>query len=122
MNSALRVDTAETRGQTTALALTGELDLNTATDLYRAVKDALSAYPTTILDLTGVTFCDSSGLNTLIRLRSRARAAGGRLVLAAPPRQMLRLLTVTGAGSSFPLYGSTAEAWQDNSPTEPPPR
>lgn len=121
MNSALRVEAADTRGRTTALTVTGELDLNTAEILHRTVADALADQRTAILDLTGVTFCDSSGLNTLLRLRRRTQEAGGRLVLAAPPPQMLRLLTVTGARGIFPLYGSLAEAWETRPPTAGPP-
>ncbi|MFC9463131.1 STAS domain-containing protein [Streptomyces coelicoflavus] len=112
MNSALRVVTADTRGRTTALALTGELDLNTAPLLYSTVKNALGTHRTAILDMPGVTFCDSSGLNTLIRLHHQAQDAGSRLILAAPPRQMLRLLTITGVRGILPVYGSLAEAWQ----------
>ncbi|WP_157880776.1 STAS domain-containing protein [Streptomyces sp. Root1310] len=53
--------------------------------------------------------------------RVRCQEAGGRLVLAAPPPQMLRLLTVTGARGIFPLYGSLAEAWETRPPTAGPP-
>ncbi|MET7301365.1 STAS domain-containing protein [Embleya sp. NPDC005575] len=111
MTSAPRVDIADTRGQTTALTVTGDLDLHTVAVVHHRVADVLGDHPTVILDLTGVTFCDSSGLNTLLRLRRRAQELGGRLVLVAPPRQMLRLLSVTGAVSVFTIHGSLAEAW-----------
>ncbi|MFC8001963.1 STAS domain-containing protein [Streptomyces olivaceus] len=57
-----------------------------------------------------VVFCDSSGFNALLRLRHRALEAGSRLALAAPPDAVGRLLTLTGANTVFPLYGSLAEA------------
>ncbi|MFH8991522.1 STAS domain-containing protein [Streptomyces sp. NPDC017940] len=121
MNSALHIDLADTRGQTAALTVSGELDLTTFGALDRGLEDALSEHPTLILDLTGVTFCDSSGLNTLLRLRRRAQDTGGQLVLAAPPPQMLRLLTLTGTDSIFALYGSLAEAWSAHpAPGAPP--
>ncbi|WP_406005022.1 STAS domain-containing protein [Streptomyces sp. NBC_00637] len=121
MNSALRVDVTDTRGQTTALAVAGELDLNTADVLYDAVAEVLGGHRAAILDLSGVTFCDSSGLNTLLRLRRRTQETGGRLVLAAPPAQMLRLLTITGARTIFTIHGSLAEAWETPPPAATPP-
>ncbi|MFD9433414.1 STAS domain-containing protein [Streptomyces sp. NPDC060002] len=121
MNSVLRVDVTDTRGQTTALTVAGELDLNTADILHRTVEDVLHDHRTAILDLTGVTFCDSSGLNALLRLRRHTQETGGGLVLAAPPSQMLRLLTVTGAGAILTVYGSLAEAWEPHPPTATPP-
>ncbi|MGW0605840.1 STAS domain-containing protein [Streptomyces sp. NPDC002644] len=121
MNSALKVDLTDTRGRTAALTVTGPLDLTTAAALGRGVENALSEHPTVILDLTGVTFCDSSGLNTLLRLRRHAQDTGGQLVLAAPPPQMLRLLTLTGTDSIFPLHSSLAEAWEAHpAPGAPP--
>ncbi|MFD4413470.1 STAS domain-containing protein [Streptomyces sp. NPDC058476] len=119
MNPLLRIDTADTRGQAAALTMAGPLDLATAPVLQHTLDEALNHHPTVILDLTGVTFCDSSGLNTLIRLRRRAHNVGGELLLAAPPRQMMRLLTITGADGVFPIHGSLAEAWQA-APGTPP--
>lgn len=121
MNPALRVDVTDTRGQTTALAVTGELDLATATRFFRDVGDVLGSHLTVILNLAGVTFCDSSGLNTLLRLRRRAQDTGCRIVLVAPPAQMTRLLTVTGAAGIFTIHGTLAEAWETHTASGTPP-
>ncbi|GGR48078.1 anti-sigma factor antagonist [Streptomyces cinereoruber] len=121
MNSVLHLGLVDTRGQTAALAVAGELDLFTAADLGRGVEEVLNEYSTVILDLAGVTFCDSSGLNALLHLRRHAQDTGGQLALAAPPAQMLRLLTLTGMDSVFALYGSLAEAWAAHpTPGAPP--
>ncbi|MFE3169391.1 STAS domain-containing protein [Streptomyces sp. NPDC059224] len=121
MKSVLRIDTADIRGQTSALRVAGDMDLATVSVLEHTVDAALGDHRTVILDLTGVAFCDSSGLNTLIRLRRRAQDSGGRLILAAPPPQMMRLLTVTGARNVFAVYGSLVEAWQAHPvPGSPP--
>ncbi|MER7309604.1 anti-sigma factor antagonist [Streptomyces griseoluteus] len=121
MNSLLRIDTADTRSQATALTVTGPVDLANASVLEQTVDEALNHHPTVILDLTGVTFCDSSGLNTLIRLRRRAQHSGGELILAAPPPQMMRMLRITGADSVFTIHGSLAEAWQTHPASGTPP-
>ncbi|MCZ4124603.1 STAS domain-containing protein [Streptomyces sp. H39-S7] len=111
MTTTLRVDTAGTRGQTAAFSLAGDLDLHTAPVLYPTVEDVLGSHPTVIMDLTGITFCDSSGLNALIRLRRRAQEAGGDLILVAPSQQMLRLLSITGAARIFTIHAGLPEAW-----------
>ncbi|MFF3001039.1 STAS domain-containing protein [Streptomyces sp. NPDC057950] len=111
MISVLPIDTAATRGRPSALKVTGDMGLATASVLEHAVNEVLTDR-TVILDLTDVTFCDSSGLNTLLRLRRRAQDVGGRLILAAPPRQMMRLLTITGAATVFAIYTTLAEALQ----------
>ncbi len=58
MNPALRVDVTDTRGQTTALAVTGELDLAPPPASFRDVRDVLGSHLTVILNLAGVTFCN----------------------------------------------------------------
>ncbi|MFE7776186.1 STAS domain-containing protein [Streptomyces sp. NPDC057445] len=121
MNTLLHVEVADTRGQTRALTVAGDLDLDTAWVLERTVDEVLNDHRTVLLDLTAVTFCDSSGLNTLIRLRRRAQDVGGQLVLVAPPPQMMRLLTITGAGNVFPIHGSLTEAWQAHPASGTPP-
>ncbi|MFF4136605.1 STAS domain-containing protein [Streptomyces mirabilis] len=119
MNPALRVEVADTCGHTAVLTLTGELDLYTAETLYNSVADVLDHQRTVILELTGVTFSDSSGLNTLLRLRRRAQDRHADLVLAAPPPHLVRLLALTGADSVFTIHGSLAEAQQTHSPAHP---
>ncbi|MET7683367.1 STAS domain-containing protein [Streptomyces sp. NPDC005423] len=90
--------------------VSGDLDVGSAPAVYQLALEAISRWPRVIIDLSGVTFCDSSGFNALLRLRRRAQEAGNRLSLAAPPTQVTRLLTLTGAGALFPVYDSLADA------------
>ncbi|GAA1073348.1 MULTISPECIES: STAS domain-containing protein [Kitasatospora] len=91
-------------------AVEGDLDLDGANAARPDLEAALAAAATTLcLDLAGVGFCDSSGLNLLLRLRTRARERDVRLVLCALPPQMRRLLAMTGADTVFAVLGSTAE-------------
>ncbi len=77
----------------------GELDLRTAGDL-RSVLRAIpldSGLPLTI-DVSGVTFCDSTGLAELVD------APGPRPVrLRAPSELLVRLLTLTGTETLFQI-------------------
>ncbi|MCU7826590.1 STAS domain-containing protein [Kitasatospora sp. DSM 101779] len=91
-------------------AVEGDLDLDGAHAARPDLEAALDAAAAALcLDLGGVGFCDSSGLNLLLRLRSRARERGVRLVLSSLPPQTKRLLDMTGADTVFTVFGSAAE-------------
>ncbi|MFJ8697012.1 STAS domain-containing protein [Streptomyces roseolilacinus] len=110
MSDTLEMTLTETRGPLAVASLTGVLDFSTAPVLYeRGVRTAVN-HSRLILSLAGVTFCDSSGLNALLRLHLHLDDHHGRLVLAAPPVQLQRSLAVTGMTGVFHLHPSTAEA------------
>jgi anti-anti-sigma factor len=106
----LRMSTVELNERLAVVAVAGELDTSTAADAYDYTADLASSHPLLIMDLSEVTFCDSSGYNALLRLRRRATQADGLLVLAAPPAAIRHLLTLTGGQNAFGVYGSRAEA------------
>jgi anti-sigma B factor antagonist len=94
----------------TVVALRGELDLADAA----AVADALTAVaarePRIIVDLAGLEFIDSSGVAALARGRRQAWQAGGDLVLAAPQREVLRVLAITRLTDAFSVHATVEEA------------
>jgi anti-anti-sigma factor len=65
------------------LKLTGELDLATARQLDEALLLAVSTVGELRLDLSELTFMDSSGMNTIIA-HARSRNGAGPLVLVDP--------------------------------------
>ncbi|MGW6459930.1 STAS domain-containing protein [Streptomyces sp. NPDC055078] len=96
------------------LVLTGELDHDTAEPLREALRQGVAAAPARILvDCARLQFCDSTGLNVLLRARLDAREAGGRLVLAALQPPVARMFGITGADAVFPLYDSLDAALAD---------
>ncbi|WP_329611643.1 STAS domain-containing protein [Kitasatospora herbaricolor] len=83
----------------------GELDLDGAPVLHAALRRALTTGPPgsdLVIDLAGVTFCDSSGLNALLRARIETGRQGLTLHLARPAHAVARLLEITGADKVFP--------------------
>ncbi|MFF6772265.1 STAS domain-containing protein [Streptomyces sp. NPDC012637] len=91
--------------------VSGELDIQHADKLEGLLAAALaSAEPSTaiIVDLSNSSFCDSSGLNVLIRAREAGLRTGHTLSLAAPNHQMLRLLDLTGTAPLFPVGPAVA--------------
>ncbi|MEU9133076.1 STAS domain-containing protein [Kitasatospora sp. NPDC048540] len=83
---------------------TGELDLDSAPILHSALHRALGASPPPpmlVIDLAGVTFCDSSGLNALLQARIESQGLGVALHLARPTHTVARVLEITGADKVF---------------------
>lgn len=106
----LRLNVLETGDRLVVAEVVGELDMSTATAFYVRATALLDDHPDQILDLSGVTFCDSSGFNAVLRLRRRVEETGGWFALAAPPLQIGRLLTLTGAETVFAVYDTRDEA------------
>jgi anti-anti-sigma factor len=84
------------------LLVSGELDLAAVNDFLDRARSALGPAKPLELDLSGVTFIDSTGLGALVRLREEARAGGSDVVLAQVPRQVARILDITGLSEIFP--------------------
>lgn len=89
-------------GQRAFVRLSGELDIATAAQgglaIARAERDQA---PTLELDLSGLTFIDSTGLRLLLAVRERALAADRRLVLRRGPYAVQRILEITALASLF---------------------
>ena len=93
------------------VALRGELDLLYAPAAATALEAIAARQPRIILDLAGLEFIDVSGIGALERGRGLARDAGGDLLLAAPQRQVRRVLTIIGRhADGFAIHASVAAA------------
>jgi anti-anti-sigma factor len=86
------------RGKTSEIVLEGELDLAARSVLDEAVVTALEPGPveTVIVDLTRVTFADSTTMTWLVQADTRTNASGGRLVAVAGPGPVRDVLHMTG--------------------------
>ena len=77
------------------VAVSGELDIDTMVELNEAL--AIEAQlDTTVVDLRGLTFIDSSGVSGLLAAARRLREAGGRMVCVPGPVQIRRAFELTG--------------------------
>jgi len=103
--------TVDDRQAPTVLSVGGDIDLNTAPELLQAltalVDDGRRAL---VVDLTGVGFCDSSGLSVLVRVRNRVTELGGTVMLAAATPIVQRVLEVSGLDEIFGRYPSVEAA------------
>jgi len=83
--------------------LTGELDLSTAAELDRTLRQAQARASVAVLDLRELTFIDASGLHVIVNADARAVPADCRLIVVRGARQLDRLLTVTGLRKLFEI-------------------
>ncbi|RSS72836.1 STAS domain-containing protein [Streptomyces sp. WAC06614] len=105
---------ATARDGTTVLALAGELDHDTAAPLREALAAALrGADPgdRLLVDCADLRFCDSTGLNVLLRARLAAEQSGGRLELSGLRQPVARMFRITGADGVFRVYPSMGDAF-----------
>jgi anti-sigma B factor antagonist len=93
------------------LHVTGEIDIYTAPLFKQAVVNLVSeGNKDVIIDLSGVTFMDSSGFGTLLGATRRLRPTGGGLHLAGPNSTIQRMLRLTRLDSIMRIYDSPEEA------------
>ncbi|MFG3055831.1 STAS domain-containing protein [Kitasatospora sp. NPDC048239] len=110
----LRITTTTIRGTAQVLRLHGEVDHDQRQRLESALERAVAERPPRlVVDLVGLSFCDSTCLNALLKTRIAARAAGIPLVLAAPTSQTRRLLEITGANEVLTIHDSVHAALAD---------
>ena len=100
--------TAEHAPDEVVFHLAGEIDVLTVNQLSTLVNEVLAEPPARIvLDMAGVTFCDSQGLGTLVVLSRKAQHARSVLALSNVGDFLLRVLDITGLRSAL-MISSTA--------------
>jgi anti-anti-sigma factor len=97
-------------GDRSILRLAGELDIDSVNELRQHAQAELAAGRCRILtiDMTGLTFIDSSGLGLLIELRRLAGISEVGLEIANVPPGPARVISIAGLAETFGL--TTPEA------------
>lgn len=84
------------------LLLTGELDLASTSSFEQRVDELLAAgTDQLVVDLSGLTFCDSVGLNGLVRAKNRCEQRGGSLRVSGTSGQVAHVLGISGLLSAL---------------------
>ncbi|WP_285644238.1 STAS domain-containing protein [Lentzea sp. NBRC 102530] len=93
----LEVTVTESSPASTLVTVSGELAGPGAERLLARLDRLLDqGHRYVVLDLTGVTFCDSSGVSSLVRGHARASAAAGGLRLSGASAQVTKVLELSG--------------------------
>ena len=86
----------------TTLALAGELDTHTSSQLddhLRSVGDGQEL----MLDLSALTFISSAGLSVILNTQKRLQGSGGSLVVISPTPSVTRVIELSGLAATLGL-------------------
>jgi anti-sigma B factor antagonist len=90
----------------------GELDIVTAPELERTLRESQQLAHLTVLDLRELAFMDCAGVHTIVEASLGARKAGRRLVLVRGRPEVYRMFTLTGSSADVDIG--------DLDPVQPP--
>ncbi|WP_248963266.1 STAS domain-containing protein [Sphaerisporangium perillae] len=115
MNFTVHVDGASTAdahpSPVRILVLTGELDHGSAPHLQKVLEEAYAQQCRhLIIDVTGLAFCDSTGISVFLGARRALAAHGGSVALAGLNSRVQRTFRLTGVADAFPTYPTADEA------------
>lgn len=96
------------------IAPAGDFDLHSGPEFERRVLEAIGrgAYEL-LVDLTEVSFIDSTTIGILMRTRKRVAPLGGRVLIVTADRNILRLFEITALDRMFEIYSTREEALED---------
>lgn len=95
----------EIRPDAQTIALAGEADLLGAAKIEEALRKAcMGEWGTVVVDLSKLTFIDSSGLHALMAGHQSCRARGQEMRIIPGPENVQRLFELTGMNDSFLFY------------------
>ena len=98
---------ARVDGPVLKIRFEGDLDLSVFDECEAALEQPLAGPERTVLlDLSGLTFIDSTGLRVLIHIKQTTDVAGKRLLLSGVPGVVARVLEVSGVTSWFTYQDS----------------
>lgn len=94
--------TTSDAGDHTVVVVSGEVDAATSDTLRAAIFDVIEGgQPRVVVDMSEVSFIDSSGLRVLIGGYKAADSGGGTLRVGSPSDAVVRLLEITGQLERF---------------------
>jgi anti-sigma B factor antagonist len=100
---------AESRGDTAIITISGDLDIVTSPQLDEYLTEAEANHSRIILDFGEVSFLDTSALAVIVGHWKTAEAKGGTLALANARYRYTKTLWITGLADKLTLYNTVDE-------------
>lgn len=105
--------TSRPSGDRTVVHVAGEIDVYTAPALREELAGLVDAGKTDlVVDLTDVSFMDSTGLGVLVGALKRVRTTGGELRLVITQEKVLKVFRITALTQVFDIHPTLDEALQ----------
>jgi anti-sigma B factor antagonist len=101
---------SETHGDFVLVRLRGEVDLSWSQQVRRTILDALGAGNQVGVELSQVSYIDSSGIAALVEGFQSARSKGRKFGLVAASGAVMSVLQLARLDKVFPLFASIEAA------------
>jgi anti-sigma B factor antagonist len=89
----------------------GEVDVHSAPELHdRLIQVLDSGTSSVVVDLSWLSFIDSTGLGALVAARNHANDTGASLRLVCKTERLLKVFRITGLHEVFQIYPTVAQA------------
>ena len=92
------------------ISLDGRMNLKDIQEFEQSLRALVKGHHAVIIDLSGLDYLYSMGLRSLIKCAQMVQLKCGRLVLMAPSKEVLAVLTASGASTLMPICRNRAEA------------
>ena len=93
------------------VAVSGELDMDAAPAFEKRLLEILGGEDPVILDVTDVTYMDSTAIGALISARKQANMTRGRFALVCTPGDTRRMIEYTGLDAAFDVVDTREQAF-----------
>ncbi len=109
----MNISTAFSAGRLT-IYLNGELDQHEARATSACISELIDEYlpRDCALDLSALSFMDSSGIAVIVKANRQLRSFGGRLWVENPAGQALRVLDAAGLDRMIPVDSGRIGGWK----------
>lgn len=95
----------------TVVALTGEIDLHQAPGFHQKLVDLCAQKPVRmIVEMSQVTYIDSSGVGSLVEIFRRLNKERRKLILVAPSARVSSVLEITRLDQFFTIVATLEQA------------
>lgn len=96
---------SEYRSGRLRISLQGELDHHEAKNAMEKISDAMDAcMPREVcLDMSGLSFMDSSGIAVILKISKKLRLTEGRMRIESPQPQPMKVLKAAGIAAIVPI-------------------
>ncbi|MHA1600784.1 MAG: STAS domain-containing protein [Alphaproteobacteria bacterium] len=103
-------NSGEQKQDPSVVCLAGSVDLEHAPDVRKRLLDAVALGRNVLVDLSGASYIDSSGIACLVEALQKARSKGADLGLVSVSMQAMRVLQLARLDMVFPIHEDIAAA------------
>ena len=101
-------------GDAAVVALSGDVDLESSPRVRSALLDCVSTRSAVVVDMSAVSYIDSSGVASLVEAFQTARKSDTRFVLAQVSEAAMRVLELARLDRVFTIVDDVADGLDDD--------